>query len=152
MNLRNRFASLALIASSLVLTSCGDVLNPEFAGQIGLDPVPAASRQTGYVILMLNNVTNAATTLTWSADVKIAGSDTPRLEGGTMFIGLRGPFAQSLPCGITQLRLESLTAGPVDLALPTTLFSPPALQCGSVVAVTVSGVAPNFQVNVQLVN
>lgn len=156
----------------IILGSACDVLNPEFVGQMGGNPIPGSTNVRGYVLVVLNNLTTEEVSLTWEADVKRVGQAELALESMTMMMPFAGYYAVSLPCGVTEIRLVSLMGGtgltipdpdnPDDsdqatdsdgtIDLPTTVFTSPVLQCGSVVVVTVVGTGVSATADVQILN
>ena len=157
---------LGLIGCILLGSAC-DVVNPEFAHQMGGNPIPGSTNINGFVLIVLNNLTPGPVSLTHEYDLKQVGTADLVTSGSTMSLGITGFFATSLPCGVTEVRLLNVSAGttllpdpdnPDDqddaggLTIPTTRFTAPVLQCGSVIVVTVIGSGANVVVDVQLLN
>jgi hypothetical protein len=156
-----------LIGCVLLGGAC-DVWNPEFVLQNGGNPIPGSTNINGYVLLVLNNLTDGPASLTYEVDTKIVGQAELSTKSGTMNRGGTGFFAMSFQCGVQEIRLISLIAGsstvtpdpdnPDDeeetpgVDLPTTVVRTPVLQCGTVVVVTVVGTGANMTADVQVLN
>ena len=160
---------IGLIGCALLGNAC-DVINPEFANQMGGNPIPGSTTINGFVLIVLHNLTPGGVSMDYEFDLKVPGRADVLADGGNMSIGITGFFAMSVPCGVTEIRLTGLRAtglgipdpdpdgeeggetDPGALELPITQFSTPLLECGSVIFVTVSGAPPNVIVDVQLLN
>jgi hypothetical protein len=164
---RKRLSALfaaGLIVSLLLGSGCG-ILNPEFVNQQGGNPIPGSTNISGYVLIVLNNLTAGAASLTYEFDLRKPGTSTLITDGSTMTNGIPGFFAMSIPCGVTEVRLVSARAfgggfvpdpdaedDPTLVELPTTMFKTPVLQCGSVIFVTITGSAGSAVADVQIIN
>ena len=158
---------LGLIGCILLGSAC-DVVNPEFAYQMGGNPIPGSTNVNGFVLLVLSNLTDGEVSVTYEFDLKRLGTADLITDANTMWLRIPGFFAQSLPCGVTEVRIQSANAGTVvipdpdlpddqqdvggGLDLPTTRFTAPVLQCGSVIVVTISGAGANVSADVQILN
>jgi len=161
---------LGLIGCILLGNAC-DVVNPEFAYQMGGNPIPGSTNVNGYVLVVLNNLTPHDAMLTYEADIKRVGQADLVSDSGTLFKGPGEYLAISLSCGTQEIRLVSLDLGidldiealdetqdgeaapttfPIDL--PTTVVTSPVLRCGSVVIVTVVGTGADAVADVQVLN
>ncbi len=135
----------AILAAGLAamtgMTGCGGFLNPALLGGTGGNPVASASDLNGFVIVTLANLTTGAVSLDFTADIRPPGADEARPETSNQSIGIPGYFAMTLPCGVEQIRLETLTAfidgEEIDVPLPTTLLPAGSVPCGSIVLVSV---------------
>jgi hypothetical protein len=161
MVIRQRLTALigfGLIGCLLLGGAC-DIINPELAHEMGGNPIPGSTRVNGFVLIVLHNLTPGGVSMSYEFDLKVPGQDDLLADGGNMGIGIPGYFAMSVPCGVKEIRLMGLSVSPLPdpddpesgaLDLPTTNFTSPLLECGSVIFVTVSGLPPNAIVDVQL--
>lgn len=156
----------ALAAVTLLLSGgCSAILNPELAGMIGgADSAVASSTNIdGYILVVLNNLTGAPISASYELDIDQPGPGEPEVDNANQTTSI-GVFAMSHHCNVTEIRFLSITAAvavdttdggdieDIELDVPTTVFSAPALQCGSVIMITVAGFGAEVFVDMQLIN
>lgn len=137
---RIRSAAGAGLIALTVLTAHGcDVLNPAFVNQLGGSAARSGPQPTGSILVVVNNQTTSQIQLNYDQEVRRAGEGVVIYSGG-FAIPAGTYFVFSSDCSTTGIIFTSLTVGGVDVALAVNEFRAPALQCGSIVYVTIQGV------------
>jgi hypothetical protein len=143
---------LAFVASStLVGLGCG-VVNPGILGAVGSNTggtVSDPSTTSGNVVIMLMNQTNA----TAQANVRVT-----KVNGGTLDLNMAAAAndfaAVTQSCEVQTIQVvQASFAGPTGAVNVPAAVSPftmgTTMQCGSVIAITLTGTPPSILIGVQ---
>jgi len=132
-------AGAGLIALILLAAHGCDTLNPAFVSQLGGSAARSGPQPTGSILTVINNQTPSQVLLSYDQEVQRPGEGLVIYSGG-FAVPAGTYFVFSSDCTTDGIVFTSLTVGGVAVPLAVNEFRAPALQCGSIVYVTIQGV------------